>query len=235
VGLKALLVDDERLARAALRRMLKPHDDVVVVGEAANAKEAITQIRGVQPDVVFLDIEMPGANGLEMQERLTEVPPVIFTTAYPDYAVRAFDVCALDYLVKPIAPQRLASALEKLRGVMAQAESHRSATRRVFLRDGERCWILALDGIRLLESEGNYTRVHFDGNQALIYRSLNAFEAKLDPSIFFRISRSHIVNLRTIVSVQPQGDGSMVALLTEGSKVEISRRKARMLRERLRL
>lgn len=233
--MKALLVDDERLARAALRRMLTPHEDVIVVGEAANAKDAAIQIREVQPDVVFLDVEMPGANGLELLEHLTEVPPVIFTTAYPNYAVRAFDVCALDYLVKPIAPQRLASALEKLRTVMAQAESYPRGTRRIFLRDGERCWILPLDRIRLLESEGNYTRLHFEANQALVYSSLNAFEARLDPSIFFRISRSHIVNLRAIVSLQPERDGTLVALLTEGSKVKISRRKARRLRERLKL
>jgi two-component system LytT family response regulator len=205
----------------------------MVVGEAATAKDAAAQIREVQPDVVFLDIEMPGASGLELLERLTEVPPVIFTTAYPDYAVRAFDVCALDYLLKPIAPQRLASALEKLRAVKTKAESRPRGTRRIFLRDGERSWIVALDRIRLLESEGNYTRVYFEGNHALVYSSLNAFEAKLDPSIFARISRSHIVNLRAIVSLQPLRDGGLMALLSEGSKVSISRRKARTLRERL--
>lgn len=233
--MKAVVVDDERLARTALRRMLQVHEDVIVVGEAANAKDAATQIREIQPDVIFLDVEMPGANGLELLERLTEVPPVIFTTAYPDYAVRAFDVCALDYLVKPIAPHRLAAALEKLRAVRAREEASPGSTRHLFLRDGDRCWIVAWNRIRLLESEGNYTRVHFEDNQALIYSSLNAFEAKLDPSVFFRASRTHIVNLGEIVSFQPQRDGGFIALLAGGAKLGISRRKARKLRERLKL
>ncbi len=232
--MKALLVDDERLARAALRRMLVSHEDVTVVGEAANVKDAATQIGQVQLDVIFLDVEMPGASGLQLLERLTDVPPVIFTTAYPDYAVRAFDVCAVDYLVKPIAPERLAAALEKLRTVMVQTEASPCGTRQIFLRDGERHWLVALDRIRLLESEGNYTRVHFQGNRALIYRSLNAFEAKLDPAIFFRISRAHIVNLGEIVSLQRRRDGGLMALLGGGTEVSISRRKARKLAERLR-
>ncbi|HMF89884.1 MAG TPA: response regulator, partial [Candidatus Angelobacter sp.] len=113
--MKALLVDDERLARAGLRRMLRAHDDVVVVGEAANAGEAAAQVRRLQPDIVFLDVEMPGKSGLQLLDELDELPNVIFTTAYQDYAVRAFEVSALDYLVKPISAERLASALDKVR------------------------------------------------------------------------------------------------------------------------
>ena len=232
--MKALLVDDERLARAALRRLLKPHEDVVVVGEAANAREAAMQIRQLRPDVIFLDIEMPGASGMQLLERVPEAPPVIFTTAYPSYAVQAFEVRALDYLVKPIGTERLASALAKLRSAKA-AESSNAGARRIVLRDGERSWVVGLDHIRLLESAGNYTRVHFDGNQALVYGSLNAFESRLDPSQFFRVSRSHIVNLREVSSLQLQSGETWMAVLADGSKVGISRRKSRRLRERMKL
>jgi two-component system LytT family response regulator len=228
---KALLVDDERLARSGLRRLLSSHEDVVIVGEAANADEALSQIRRQQPDVVFLDVEMPGCNGLEMLEQLEDLPAVIFTTAYQEYAVRAFEVSALDYLLKPIAAERLDAALDKLRKVASPKNADSGRERRVFVRDGERCWIIALEEIRLLESEGNYTRVYFGGNRPLVYKSLNALETRLDPAVFFRASRSHIVNLRDIESIEPQAEGGLVALLTGGIKIGISRRQSRKLRE----
>lgn len=229
--MKALLVDDERLARSGLRRLLSPHEDVVIVGEAANADEALSQIRRLQPDVVFLDVEMPGRNGLEMLQELEDLPAVVFTTAYQEYAVRAFEVSALDYLLKPIAAERLDAALDKLRKIVSPKNSDSRHDRRVFVRDGERCWIIALEEIRLLESEGNYTRVYFGGNRPLIYKSLNALETRLDPAIFFRTSRSHIVNLRDIQSLETQVEGGLVALLTGGLKIGISRRQSRKLRE----
>ena len=229
--MKALLVDDERLARSGLRRLLSSHEDVVIVGEAANADEALSQIHRLQPDVVFLDVEMPGRNGLEMLEELEDLPAVIFTTAYQEYAVRAFEVSALDYLLKPIAAERLDAALDKLRKIASPKNADSGRERRVFVRDGERCWIIALEEIRLLESEGNYTRVYFGGNRPLVYKSLNALETRLDPAIFFRASRSHIVNLRNIESLEPQAEGGLVALLTGGIKVGISRRQSRKLRE----
>lgn len=232
--MKALLVDDERLARVGLRRMLKAHDDVVVAGEATNAAEAETQIRRLEPDVVFLDVEMPGRSGLELLEDLDDLPPIIFTTAYRDYAVRAFEVSALDYLVKPISADRLASALDKVRKAAAkrtQPTTH--YMRQIFLREGERCWIVASEQIQLFESEGNYTRVYFGENRPLIYKSLNAFESKLDPVLFIRASRSHIVNLRAIKSLHTMPDGGLVATLTSGATVGISRRQSRKLREML--
>jgi two-component system LytT family response regulator len=228
---KALLVDDERLARSGLRRLLSSHEDVVVVGEAANADEALSQIQRLHPDVIFLDVEMPGRSGLQLLEDVEDLPAVIFTTAYQDYAVRAFEVNALDYLLKPIAAERLDAALDKLRRMIGPKDSASGHERRVFLRDGERCWIVALDEIRMLESEGNYTRVYFGGNRPLIYKSLNALEVRLDPATFFRASRSHIINLRDIQSLEPQADGGLVAALTGGIKVGISRRQSRKLRE----
>ena len=231
--MRALLVDDERLARVGLRRMLKAHADVVVTGEAANAEEAETQIRRLEPDVVFLDVEMPGKSGLELLEDLDDLPPVIFTTAYQDYAVRAFEVSALDYLVKPISAERLASTLEKVRKAARKTQPTRNHLWQLFLRDGERCWIVTTDHIQLFESEGNYTRVYFGENRPLIYKSLNAFERRLDPAVFVRASRSHIVNLRAIKSLHTLPDGGLVATLTSGVIVGISRRQSRKLREML--
>jgi len=231
---KALLVDDERLARAGLRRLLEEHQDVTVVGEAANADEALAQIRRLHPDVIFLDVEMPGQSGIELLENLEnpdDLPAVIFTTAYQEYAVRAFEVSALDYLLKPIAADRLEAALDKARRLIQPREAGGARKQRVFVREGERCWIVAIEEIRVLESEGNYTRVYFADNHPLVYKSLNALEATLDPAIFFRASRSHIVNLRDIQSLEPQPEGGLVATLTGGLKIGISRRQARKLRE----
>ena len=232
--MKALLVDDERLARVELRRMLKAHDDVIVVGEAANADEAEEQIRRLQPELIFLDVEMPGRNGLQLLEGLDDLPAVIFVTAYQDYAVQAFEVSALDYLMKPVLPDRLAIALARVRKQAARDAAPTGRVRQIFLQEGGRCWIVAIEHIQLFESEGNYTRVYFDDNRPLVYRSLKAFEGRLDPS-FVRVSRSHIVNLRAIKSLQPMADGGLTATLSSGLSVGISRRQSRRLRELLSL
>jgi len=233
--LKALLVDDERLARAGLRRMLRAHEDVCVIGEAANAEDATRKIRQLQPDVVFLDVEMPGKSGLWVLEDIDEAPTVIFTTAYPKYAVDAFDVSALDYLLKPITSERLASALDKVRKVALETKTLPNVGSQVFLRDGLSCWIMSMREITLMASDGNYTRVHFGGKSPLIRRSLNALERRLDPAVFFRASRSAIINLNEIKSLEERSDGGLDALLTHGIKVAISRRQARRLRDRLSL
>ena len=233
--MKALLVDDERLARAGLRRLLEEHADVVVVGEAQNGEDAAQKIRRLQPDVVFLDIEMPGQDGLELLEDLEDVPPVVFTTAYQEYAVRAFEVSALDYLVKPIVPERLSAALDKVRKLTSESQAMPRRPRHVFLRDGKHCWIVLMREIRLLESVGNYTRVHFANNSPLIYKSLNTLESRLDPNLFFRASRSHIINLQEIKSVEPEAEGGLTVVLASGVKVMISRRQSRTLRNRLSL
>jgi len=234
--MKALLVDDERLARAGLRRMLALHPDVSVVGEAANAEEAVAQLLQLRPDLLFLDIEMPGTTGLDLLSQLQDVPLIIFTTAYPQHAVRAFEVSALDYMVKPIASERLASALGKARKALTDKTLSARHNRHILLREGDRCWLVSVDRIQLLESAGNYTRVYFEEgreNRPLIYRSLSALQARLDPADFFRVSRSHIVNLRKIVSLQPKSKSNLVATLPGGLEVTISRRCSRSLRKAL--
>jgi two-component system LytT family response regulator len=230
--MNALIVDDERLARSELRRLLQAHGDVQVVGEAANADEAIARLSELRVDVLFLDIKLPGDGGFDLLERLHTVPPVIFTTAYDEFAVRAFEVSAFDYLMKPIRPERLAAALDKAR---AAPKAARPAPERIFVRQGERCWIVALTDVVLFEADGNYARIYFGSNRPLIRSSLNALEARLDASVFFRASRSHIVNLRFVDRVESNVDDSYTVRLRDGQTVPISRRQSQRLRETLSL
>ena len=231
--MNVLIVDDERLARSELRRLLDAHPDVAIAGEAANADDAEARLRAGNIDVLFLDIQMPGATGFDLLERLDRVPAVIFTTAYDQYAVRAFEVNALDYLLKPIRPERLAAALAKVRET--RAEPKRPPPDRVFLRDGERCWIVAVADIVFFEAEGNYTRAYFGKERPLIRTSLQALESRVDPAVFFRASRRHLVNLRHIESIDEDVGDSYSVSLRGGHSVAVSRRQSRKLRETLSL
>ena len=242
--MNALIVDDERLARSELRRLLAAYADVTVVGEAANADEAEAVLHSPDPanvDVMFLDVQMPGASGFDLLERLETLPLVIFTTAYDEYAVRAFEVNAFDYLLKPIRPDRLAAALEKARQSIATAKADHAAAQkrtgsdRVFLRDGDRCWIVALADIELFEADGNYTRAFFRTERPMVRTSLQALEPRLDPAMFFRASRRHILNLRHVEAIDDGVDDSYTVRLRSGRTVSISRRQSRRLRETLSL
>ncbi len=227
--MKALIIDDERLARTELRRLLAAHPEVNVVGDARNGTEALRLIEELEPDLLFLDIQMPGMSGFDLLSRLEHPPQVIFTTAFDRHAVQAFEANAVDYLLKPVVPARLASALQRLRpgdGALAP-----TLLDRVFVRDGERCWLVKLTDIRLCESEGNYTRLFFGRERPLIPRSLADLEARLDPTVFFRASRRHIVNLRAIEGVTAGIAGNLVVTLTGGHEVEMSRRQSIRLRE----
>lgn len=238
--MKALLVDDERLARQELRRLLQAHGDVTIVGEAANADDAVALLSGPAIDVVFLDIQMPGGSGFDVLERIDRVPLVVFTTAFDEYAVRAFDVNAFDYLLKPIRPERLVIALDKTRQALttrasADASRVRSPFERIFVRDGDQCWIVPLGDIALFEGEGNYTRLYFGGNRPLIRSSLASLEPRLDPAVFFRANRRHIVNLRMVATVETESDDSYVVCLNNDCRVPVSRRQSKRLRENLSL
>jgi two-component system LytT family response regulator len=228
--MKALLVDDERLARLELRRLLAEHGEVEIVGEAATAEEALALIPKLAPDLLFLDIQMPGMTGFDLLERVEDLPQVIFTTAYDEYAIKAFEVNALDYLMKPIPPARLAAALAKVR-----PRADKPRLEQVFVRDGDRCWIVRLTDIFLLESEGNYTRVCFGSERPLIRRSLNALEEQLDPAVFFRAGRKAMVNLKWIERVDIGIAGGLLVTLRGGRTVEMSRRQSARLREILSL
>ncbi|MEQ9825906.1 MAG: LytTR family DNA-binding domain-containing protein [Puniceicoccaceae bacterium] len=239
--MKALIVDDTRLARKELRYLLEQIDDIVIVGEAAHADEAQEKIVALCPDVVFLDIQMPGRNGFELLESLDRVPEVIFTTAYDAYALKAFEYNALDYLQKPIQFERLEQAVEKVRlsstspSTEADADtppsSMLSSDDRVFVKDGDFYWFVPISDIRLLEVDGSYTRIRFDTHQPMIPKSLNHLESRLDPRLFFRANRQQIVNLRWVDQVAPWFSGGLKLMLRGGEEVEVSRRQASRFKE----
>ena len=238
--MRVLLIDDERLARAELRRLLAVHPHVDIVGEAANAADGVLQIAALKPDLVFLDVQMPGGSGFDMLAALDSAPDVIFTTAFDQYALQAFEVNALDYLQKPIQPARMAAALQRCAAryrypvaighAGAAASAAPTAAKKLFIKDGERCWFVALHDIRLFESDGNYTRVYFDQHRPLTLRSLNQLEERLDPQRFFRASRRHIVNLDFVERVHPNQAGGLDLMLRDGLQVEVSRRRSAQFR-----
>jgi two-component system, LytTR family, response regulator len=245
--IKAVIIDDERLARNELKKLLLDFPEIEVVAEAANASEGIEKIDSLNPDLIFLDIQMPGKTGFEMLAELNKAPDVIFTTAYDDYALKAFEVNALDYLLKPVEPKRLADAIQKLHleedkesEILGDDEIpvNRSLLHehdQVFVKDGERCWFVRLSDIRLFESVGNYAKVFFGTNKPLILKSLNALEERLDEKVFFRANRKHIVNLRLIEKIEPYFNGGLLLELKGGEKIEVSRRQTVKFKEMMSL
>jgi two-component system LytT family response regulator len=228
--MKALIVDDEPLARRELRRLLATHPRVQVIGEAGNVDEARDSIERLFPDLVFLDIQMPGGTGFDLLTQLERVPRIVFTTAYDQYAVKAFDVNALDYLLKPIEPERLATAIGKLQK-LAPRETE-APLDQLFIKDGPRCWFVPLQEVSLITSEGNYVRLHWGKERPLLGRSLTALEQKLDPKRFFRANRAQIVNLECIQQVEAGDGGRLYVQLKDGPEIEVSRRQARQFKDR---
>jgi two-component system, LytTR family, response regulator len=246
--MRALIIDDERLARQELKRLLSEFPELEVIAEFSNADDAILGIKEHQPDLIFLDIQMPGKSGFELLEELTEVPQVIFVTAYDEYALKAFEINALDYLLKPVQVKRLEEAIKKVQARLGKAEASEkselpaiSATHvlgendQVFVKDGDKCWFVKLSEIRLFESEGNYVRVYFHSNKPLILKSLNSLEDRLNPKTFFRASRKHIVNLNWIDTMETWFNGGLMIKLKGGEQVEISRRQSAKFREMMSL
>ena len=241
----AIIVDDERLARNELKKMLTDYPEVEVIGEAGNADEALKLIEELGPEILFLDIQMPAKTGFDLLAELDTVPTVIFTTAHDEYALKAFEVNALDYLLKPIDPKRLSDAIHKVM-FLEEREMVNNETRnenksflndgdQVFVKDGEKCWFVKLSEIRLFESVGNYARVFFGTNKPLILKSLNSLEERLDPKTFFRANRKHIVNLRMIEKVEPFFNGGLLLEIKGGEKIEVSRRQAVRFKEMMSL
>jgi two-component system LytT family response regulator len=231
--MKALIVDDEPLARRELARLLAAFPRIQVVGEAAHIDEARERIDALAPDVVFLDIQMPGGTGFDLLERLDRVPRIVFTTAYDQFAVKAFDVNALDYLLKPIEPERLASAIAKLQPFVSPGAD--TPPDQLFIKDGPRCWFVPLREVSLFTSEGNYVRLHWGRERPLLGRSLASLEEKLDPKRFFRANRAQILNLDFIAHVEAGDGGRLHVQLRDGPEIELSRRQASEFRARGRI
>lgn len=241
--MKALIIDDERLARKELIKLLDEYKEIEIIGEAVNADDGIEKINELKPELIFLDVQMPGKTGFEMLEELETVPKVIFTTAHDEFALRAFDVNALDYLLKPVQPDRLTESINKLTKEEAKEtpEAATSAEKRlggddqVFVKDGDRCWFVRLSDIRLFESDGNYIKVYFSTFKPMIHKSLNALDEKLDERNFFRASRKHIINLSWVETIETWFNGGLLVQLKGGEKVEVSRRQAARFKEKMSL
>jgi two-component system, LytTR family, response regulator len=232
--MKAMIIDDEPPARRELRRLLTDFSWVEVVGEAGNVDQAAEMVETLTPELLFLDIQMPGGTGFDLLSRLEHLPEVIFTTAYDEHAVRAFEVDALDYLLKPIDPARLAEALGRVKSAQAARTPQPDAVlEQIFVRDGSRCWFVPLREVRLLSSEGNYIRLSWGKSQPLLGRALAALEQRLDPNRFFRANRRQIINLDFIESVELGVNGRLHAQLRDGPEVEISRRQARLFKTKM--
>lgn len=237
--MKTLIIDDERLARKELSNLLRNFPMLEIVGECSNADEAKKAIEEQQPELIFLDIQMPGKNGFELLQELESVPRVIFVTAYDEYALKAFEVNALDYLLKPVEEERLAEAIQKLlkeddeeqQNVdVVKSDNRLGQDDQIFLKDGEKCWFVPLRDIKLFESEGNYVRVYFNQFKPLILKSLNNLEERLDHT-FFRTNRKFVVNLRWVQSVENWFNGGLRLTLKDGTQVEVSRRQSARFRE----
>ena len=236
--MRTLIIDDERLARKELTSLLDEYSEIEIVGEAAYADEALELINILNPELLFLDIQMPGKTGFELLETLDNVPQVIFTTAYDEFALKAFEVNALDYLLKPIQPDRLKESVAKLPDPKVEQEVRSSKLTlddQVFVKGGDKCRFVSLANIRLFESDGNYIKVYFDGNRPMIHKSLNALDEKLDSRNFFRASRNHIVNLSWVEGIEPWFNGGLMVRLKGGDKVEVSRRQAAKFKEMMSL
>lgn len=240
--MKALVIDDERLARKELISLLDNYSKIEIVGEAVNADDAIEKISALNPELLFLDIQMPGKNGFELLEELDIVPKVIFTTAYDEYALKAFEVNALDYLLKPIRKERLDECIEKLvleeqveKPTESTEEYKLSQKDQVFVKDGDKCWFVRLSDVRLFESDGNYIKVYFDNFKPMIHKSLNALDKKLDDRSFFRASRKHIINLSWVENIESWFNGGLLVKMKGGEKVEVSRRQASKFKDMMSL
>jgi two-component system LytT family response regulator len=243
MAIKAIIIDDERLARNELKKLLQVHPEIEIIEEAANVDDGIEKIESMNPELIFLDIQMPGKTGFDLLTEVEKAPKVIFTTAYDEYAIKAFEVNALDYLQKPIEPKRLSDAIQKLQmeiqkeraGMQQGNRGPLTEEDQVFVKDGERCWFVKLNEIRLFESVGNYAKVFFGNNKPLILKSLNALEERLDDRVFFRANRKHIINLRWIEKIEPYFNGGLLVDLKGGEKIEVSRRQTVKFKEMMSL
>ena len=237
MSIRTIIVDDERLARQGLRQMLNEIDGIEIIGEASNADEAIALVEQLKPTLLFLDIEMPEKNGFDFLEELIDAPHVIFTTAYNEFALKAFEVNALDYLLKPIETPRLAEAVNRVKKLIAESKQQKETERKltendqVFIRDGDKCWLVKLNDIRLIESAGNYAKIYFDKHQPLIHKTLNALDERLSQTQFFRANRQQIINLQYLEKIEPFFNSGFLIYLKDGTKVEVSRRQAVKFKE----
>jgi two-component system LytT family response regulator len=236
----AIIVEDSRLARIELKQLLKKHSTIAVVSEAENVDKAIVEIEKHSPDLIFLDINMPEKDGFALLQELNQIPTVIFTTAYDEYAIKAFEYNTFDYLLKPISQKRFDHSIEKLLPLLHEKQrqtdnKHLTENAQIFIKEGENCWMINLSQISLFEIMGNYTKVFFRDKSPLIYKSLNKIEMILPKAQFFRANRQQIINLKHISNIEAWFKGRLKITLQNGTEIEISRRQSIQLKQMLAL
>ena len=244
--IRTLVVDDEPIARARVVSLLKQEDDIEVVGECANGQQAISAIESTSPDLLFLDIQMPEVNGLDLARTIQSsgTPAVVFVTAYDEYALRAFEVHALDFLLKPFSAERFRSALGHAREQVtqrrngaaprsAQPEGRGGRSNRLMIKSGGRIHFVRTADIDWCEAQGNYVRVHVGPQEHLVRDTMSRLETELDPQLFVRIHRSTIVNVDRIQEMQSSFNGEYVVLLRTGTRLTLSRGYREFLQTRL--
>ena len=232
--IKTFLIDDEPLALEELTIMLAKHPTIEIIGSATNVIEAITTINLLKPDLIFLDINMPGKSGFELLQELEEAPHVIFVTAYDQFAIKAFEVNALDYILKPINKDRLADAINKIKkqeSLLKAKEEKLSIDKRIFIKDGDKCFFIPLSEVFLIESVGNYARVYYGNKKPLLHKSLNYLEEKLPDTHFFRAGRQHIINIHIIKNIHPFFNNTLQLEMQNGEKIDISQRQSVRFKE----
>ena len=230
----AVIVDDEELARQYLRELLAPHPEIEIVAECANGFEAVKAVSELKPGLLFLDIQMPKLDGFEVLELIDPCPAVIFVTAYDTYALRAFDVHAVDYLLKPFSVERFEEALgqarQRLGGACPPAAELASAARppsqyleRIAVKDGSSVYVIGVDRLDYVEAQDDYVALKTEGRTLLKQQTISNLEAALDPARFVRIHRSYVVNLDRIAKIEAYSKDSKIAVLTSGAQLPISR------------
>lgn len=232
---KCYIVDDENLAIKELETLLGQFPDLQVIGSNERASHAVKEINEKKPDLIFLDINMPGLNGFELLEQLDEAPEVIFVTAYDEFAIKAFEVNALDYILKPVNPDRLKDAVLKLEKKSQQTLKDQTdklnLDRKIFIKDGDRCYFVPVRDIFLIESEGNYVKVYFENKKPLLHKSLTYMEARLPENIFFRANRQFIFNMDYVKKIEPYFNSTLLIELQSGQRIDLSQRQSVKFRE----
>lgn len=263
--MKVLIIEDSRLARLELKELLQAYPQLELVGEAADVPTALKLVAVKQPDLLLLDIDLGGATAFDLLAELVFVPKIIFTTAFAEHALQAFNYPTVDYLLKPVTEERLALALAKLPlpslANAAQATTTQTSTDQgpadqnpgeessasnpperllqadsnFFVKDGEDCYFLKISDVRWFEAIGNYSKVHLKSAAPMVYRTLASIEQRLAPGLFFRANRQQLVNLTAVVSIEPSVSGGLTLRLQCGTEVEVSRRQSAELRQQLSL
>ncbi|WP_199609990.1 LytR/AlgR family response regulator transcription factor [Flocculibacter collagenilyticus] len=234
---KAVIIEDSELARLELSTMLKQYTEVEVIDEADSVESAVMAIEQGQPDLVFMDIDIIGGNAFDVLEQLTHVPALIFTTAFEQHALAAFNFNTVDYLLKPVNKERLAAAMQKFTQKIDVTDTTPAFApdNRIFIKDGEQCWLVKVADIQYIEAVGNYSRVYFDNHSPMVYRSLNKVEERLSAARFLRANRQQLINLDYVTEIEPWNTGSFLLSLSNGRKIEVSRRQATKLKQMISL